>query len=219
MLSALIVFAVAALLTTAVAYWALRAYRDAGGRRGRSSIAMAGVIALAGLVTYLAIGRPELPDAPFAVRMEALKHRDPRTFSADEALAVLAEAARDNPRDPLPHLYAGQVYLDTGRADQAARSFDAALRREPRLAEAMLGLGRSLVAIAEGNMTPEALATFQQAATLTNDPAPWIYQAIAAMEANNGAEARRMWGEAYARMGEDDPRREMARRMSREAGL
>jgi cytochrome c-type biogenesis protein CcmH/NrfG len=103
------------------------------------------------------------------------------------------------------------LLLDQGRAEEAARAFDMALRREPQMAEALLGLGRSIVGI-EGRVTPEALAAFQQAGALTDDPAPWIYQAMAAME--EGRDARPLWGEAYARMNEDDPRREMARRMS-----
>jgi hypothetical protein len=37
---------------------------------------------------------------------------------------------------------------------------------------------------------------------------------MAAMEANNETQARSFWGQAYARMDEADPRREMARRMS-----
>src|SRR5262249_45209007 len=102
---------------------------------------------------------------------------------------------------------------------EAARAFDAALRREPGLAEAMLGMGRALVRVDGGRIGPEALQMFQRAGALTNDPAPWIYQAWAAMQDNRNDEARRLWGEALLRMQADDPRREMARRMSRGEGL
>jgi hypothetical protein len=37
---------------------------------------------------------------------------------------------------------------------------------------------------------------------------------MAAMEEGRTADAPRLWGEALARMAPDDPRREMARRMS-----
>jgi cytochrome c-type biogenesis protein CcmH len=217
-ISTLLVFVVGVLLIGAAAFWTLRAYRDAGGRRMRGSMMACVAVALVGLGIYLLIGRPEIPDQPYAERLEALRHRDPTTFTPDEALAVLGEAARENPRDPLPHFYSGQVLLAQGRAAEAARAYDAALRREPRLAEALMGLGRAMVRIDEGRVSPETIAVFQQAAALTEDPAPWIYQAMGAMEAGQGAEARRLWGEALARMDEDDPRRDMARRMSREAG-
>lgn len=214
MWSSLAVLLTGAVLAAGAGFWVLRAYRRAGGgtRSPIPALTACVLVSIAGLGAYLIIGRPELPDAPYAARLEALKQRDPTSLSADEAMAILHDAARENPRDPLPHFYTGQLLLDQGRAEEAARSFDAALRRDPRLAEAMMGLGRALVRIEDGRVTPEALALFQQAGALTNDPAPWIYQAMAAME--EGRDARAMWAEAYARMNADDPRREMARRMS-----
>jgi cytochrome c-type biogenesis protein CcmH len=196
----------------------LRAYRRAGGgsRGPFPALISVGVVAIAALTAYLVVGRPELADAPYAARLEALKQRDPSTFSVDEALAVLAEAAREHPADPLPHFYSGQLLLDQGRAEEAIHAFDAALRRQPENAEALLGLGRAMVRVDEGRVSPEAIAVFQQAAQLTNDPAPWIYQAMAAMEDGRSADVRRLWGEALQRMTPDDPRRAMAQQMMSE---
>jgi cytochrome c-type biogenesis protein CcmH len=205
-------------LTAASAFWSLRAYRTAGGGANSPtpSLAICAVVALIALTAYLVIGRPELPDAPYAARLAALSTRDPTTFSPDETLAVLDRAAKQHPNDARPHLFSGEVLLEQGQPEEAAREFDAALRRDPRSAEAMMGLGRAIVRI-NGRVTPEALAQFQQAAARTNDPAPWIYQAMAAMQDNRATDARHFWSEAYARMRPDDPRREMARRMSTEA--
>lgn len=214
MWNSLIVFAFAALATAAAAYWALRAYKVEGGRRARASMALCGAVAIATLVVYLVIGRPELPGAPFAVRLEALKHRDPTTYTAEEAIAVLTEASREHPADPLPYLYSGEVLLQQGRVPEAARAFHAALSREPNLAEAMMGLGRAKVRMEDGHVSPEALALFQRATPLTEDAAPLIYQAMAAMQDDDASSARHLWGQAYRRMSADDPRREMARRMS-----
>jgi cytochrome c-type biogenesis protein CcmH len=214
--NALIVLTIAALMTAAAAAWTLRAYRAAGGgvvAARPALLACAGVASVA-LLSYLVVGRPELPGAPFHDRLEALRHRDPSTYSPDEALAVLGQAARDHRRDARPHFFAAEILLSQGRAEEAAREYDAALRRDPRLAEAMLGLGRALVRIADGRVTPEALAQFQQAAPLTNDPAPWIYQAMAAMQDDRTADAQHFWSEAYRRMAPNDPRRDMARQMS-----
>ncbi len=216
MLSALVVLLVAALLSSGAAFWVLRAYKRAGGgaRTAFPALTMCAVVGLIALGGYLIVGNPELPDAPYSARLEALKQRDVASLTVDEALAILHEASRDNPQDPLPHFYTGQLLLDQGRAQEAARAFDAALRREPELAEAMMGLGRAMVRIDGGRVSPDALALFQQAAQHTEDPAPWIYQAMAAMEENREADARRLWGEALSRMAADDPRREMARQMS-----
>jgi cytochrome c-type biogenesis protein CcmH len=211
------VFLVAALMTAAAAFWVLYAYRHAGGgeRSPRGALAMCGLVALIALGAYLFVGRPELPDAPYQARMAALKQRDPGTYTSEEALAVLDQAAHARPHDPLPYYYSGWILFNQRNAQEAARAFDAALRRDPHLGEAALGLGRSLVAINDGRVTPDALQAFRQAGTLTEDPAPWIYQAMAAMQENNAADARKFWGEALSRMASDDPRREMAQRMSR----
>ena len=216
MWTSLLVLVTAAALTGAACLWGLRAYKRAGGGEASPAPALisCALISTIALLTYLFVGRPELPDAPYAARLEALKQRDPRSYSAEEALAILNEAARERPEDPLPHFYAGQLLLGQGRAEEAARAYDAALRRDPRSAEALMGLGRAMVSIEGGVVSPEALAAFEQASTLTNDPAPWIYQAMAAMERNDESAARRLWGEAYERMAIGDPRREMALRMS-----
>jgi cytochrome c-type biogenesis protein CcmH/NrfG len=213
--SALIVLLSGAALVAACAFWAMRAFRRAGGKasRGPAALVVCAVVGIVAAGAYLAIGNPTLPGASYRQRLAALADRDPSTLTVEEALAVLSEAAREHPRDPLPHFYAGQLLLDQRRPQEAARSFDAALRREPRMAEALMGLGRAIVQ-SEGRVTPEAIAYFQQAGELTDDPAPWIYQAMAAMEQGDEGGARRFWGEALRRMGPDDPRRAMAQQMS-----
>jgi cytochrome c-type biogenesis protein CcmH len=210
-----IVILVGALLAAGAAFWTLRATRRAGGdaKTGRTVLMALGVASVIALGVYLVNGRPDLDGGAYATRLEALRQRPPQTYTIDEALAVLAEGARENPDDPRPHLFAGEILLANGRADEAARSFDAALRRDPRSAEALLGLAKSSVAVA-GHFTPEALAMFQQAGELSDDPAPWLYQAMAAMEQDRSADAQRLWGEALSRMRADDPRREMARRFA-----
>lgn len=216
MWTSLAVLLVAAVLTAGSAFWVLRAYRRAGGgsRSPIPALAACGAVALTALVAYLTIGRPELPDAPYAARLEALKTRDLSTLTFDEALAILHDRSRRDPADALSHFYTGELLLRMDRPQEAARAYDQALRREPQLTEAMLGLGRSLVAIENGRVTPEALALFEQAGALSDDPAPWLYQAMAAMEA--GRDARSLWREALARMAPDDPRRAMAEGMIRE---
>ncbi|MGE0595442.1 MAG: tetratricopeptide repeat protein [Hyphomonadaceae bacterium] len=215
MTSSLIVLLIAAALTGGAALWVLRAYRRADDKAKPAPALLACAAAgIAALALYVVVGRPDLPGASFAARFEALKQRDPTTFNADEALAVLARAARDNPSDPTPLVFSGDVLFQTGRDEEAARAYDAALRRDPASAQAALGLGRTLVRI-EQRLTPDAVAMFERAAAAdAADPTPWIYLATAAMEEDRAADASRLWGEALARMDEDDPRRSMAQRMT-----
>jgi cytochrome c-type biogenesis protein CcmH len=217
---AILVFILAAILCAGAAFWALRAYRRANGSPPRAlpALAMCGAVALSALALYLAIGRPDLPDAPYRMRMEALKQRDLASLTVEEALAILGEAARMHPADVEPHLYSGQLLLDSGRPQEAARAFDAALRRDRENVEALMGLGRALVQVDDGRISPQALALFEAAGAGSADPAPFLYQAMAAMQRDDAAGARQHWSEALARMAPDDPRRAMAQRMIAETG-
>jgi cytochrome c-type biogenesis protein CcmH len=211
---ALIVFLAAALLAAAAGFWALRAARAEGAKSPIPVLTTFGVVIAAALIAYLVVGRPELAGGSYRDRLEATMARPMASWSPDEFLAVQAERAKENPTDPLPAFFSGEVLMRLNRPQEAARQYEMALRREPQLAEAMLGLGRAMVRV-EGRVTPESLTLFEQAGALLNDPTPWIYQAMGAMQEGREADARRLWGEALVRMPEDDPRREMARRASR----
>lgn len=214
MLTSVAVFFAGALLAGAASFWALRAYRRAEGGASSPARALAAclAVALVGLGVYVLIGRPDLSDAPYQQRLdaliEAMKSDPPPMIGPEEQLAVLAYYAEQNPGDVEPHLIAGNILLRMNRAREAARSFDQALRRSPQSGEALLGMGRALVA-AEGRITPEALAFFQQAGEHDVGPAPWMYQALAATEA--GRDPKPLWREALSRMAANDPRREMVR--------
>lgn len=215
MLTSAIVLLVAALLTAAIAFWALNAYRRAGGgaRSAWPALAACAAVGVAALAVYLVIGRPALADGPYQARLDALiaafEAGNPPPITPDEQLALWTHFARQHPEHATPHLEAAKVLLSLGRPREAAGEYDQALRRDPESGEALLGMGRAIVEI-EGRMTPEALAFFAQAGSRSADPAPWLYQAMAAMEAGRDSDAHRLWREALARMGPDDPRRAMA---------
>ncbi|HWA00172.1 MAG TPA: tetratricopeptide repeat protein [Caulobacterales bacterium] len=214
MAPAFLVLLAAAVLAACAGAWVLRAYRrgesGAAPKPGPALLACA-VGALSALGLYLAVGRPDLPDQPYAPRLAALMQRDPSTFTIEEALAVLHEAGREHPRDARPHLFSGAILLDSGRTEEAARAYDAALRRDPGSEEAMLGLGRAMVATEGGRVSPDALRLFQAAAAAApRDPAPWLYQAMAALQNGDESGARTAWAQAESRMPPDDPRRAMA---------
>jgi cytochrome c-type biogenesis protein CcmH len=213
-------FIAAAALLGASAIWVLGAYRRAlGEAKPRAAPAFAVALVAIGAVVgiYLLIGRPDLPDAPYAARIAALKARNPDAgYTNEEVLAILGEAARSHPAEAEPLVYSGQVLLELRRTREAARAFDAALRRDPHSAAAMLGLGQALVRLDEGRVSPEARRLFIGAAEgAPDDPRPWLYQAIAAGQNGETEVARALWRETLRRLPPDDPRRAMAEEMSR----
>jgi cytochrome c-type biogenesis protein CcmH len=216
----LFLFAPAALAAGAAAWWILRAYAQGAPKRPATLKALlaAGAAGTAALALYLALGRPDLPDAPFGRRLAELTHRDPAKMSPQELLAVLGARARADPNDPRPHLYTGQILSALGRDDEAARAFDAALRRDPNSPEALLGLGRALVQREQGVVTPTAIELFRRAAEASpNDPTPWLYQALAANQQGDAVESLRLWREVSKRLAPNDPRHAMVAAMIAEA--
>ena len=84
----------------------------------------------------------------------AMVHRN------EEAMTYLAVAAARRPGDPAVPLVRGDIYLDWGNLEAAARQYGAALELDPRQKWALLGLGR--VYLAERRRA-DALAVLQRA--------------------------------------------------------
>lgn len=105
----------------------------------------------------------------------------------DEALAVLEQALRLDPRDAYVLNSIGVVHSKSDRPLDALRAFDAALAMDPKLAHAHNGRGLALAAIGD---TDGAVAAQKRAAAL--DPAfPEPLGALAAIAAE-----RQDWAEA-----------------------
>jgi cytochrome c-type biogenesis protein CcmH len=220
--SAFLLFAPAAILAAGAAWWIARAFvRGGPGAKPAPVLIGAGAGMIAALVLYLALGRPNLPDAPFAPRLAALEARAqsaPTSLSADELLAVLDARAKANPADPRPRLFAAEILATLGKDPEAAREYQAALKRAPDSPAALIGLGRVAVRLDQGVVSPASLALFQRAAALApNDPAPWLYQALGASQDGRYAEAAKLWPEVLARLPAGDPRRAMVQQMIQQA--
>lgn len=219
MIADMALFALAALVLSAALWWPVHAYVQAGGDlRRKMPLVVAAGVGLAVIAAYMAIGRPDLSGASYETRLRELASRNPMTFTPEETIAVLSDAARRNPTDARPMIYLGRLEAAQGRADHAVRAFEEALRRDPRSAETMIDLGRVLVASNEGVVTAQARALFEQASELNAaDPVPWFYQALAATREGREDDAQRLWRETQARLPANDPRRAMVSQMLAES--
>jgi cytochrome c-type biogenesis protein CcmH len=218
MQSALLLFAPAAVLACLAAWWIARAIARAEPGVKPAPVLLGCLAALAGaLGLYLFLGRPNLPDAPFAQRLSLLELRAeaaPDTLKIDEVLAILEARAKNNPNDPRPHLFAAQLLDGAGRDIEADREYRAALKRAPDLPTALIGLGRVRVRLDGGVVSPASMAIFKRAAELApKEPAPWLYQAMAATQGGQPSEAAALWREVQKRLAPDDPRRAMVETM------
>lgn len=219
MLSGLALFAVFAVLAAFACAALLWAYRRGGGTRAAPALIVVAATALSAFAVYIVIGRPDLPDAPYAERIAALKARPAESYTDAELLARLASEARAHPDDPRPHLATGVILAEQQRFEESARAFDAALRRDPNSTFAMLNLARVLVQMDEGRVSENAQRLFAAVAEAEpDDPTPWLYQALAATQEGRQADAGRLWREVKRRLPAGDPRHAMADRMIAESG-
>lgn len=217
-----LLIALAALIGLAAALWPLRAYlrSGAGVNRRRALVAAIGCVALA-LGVYVFTGRPGMADNPFAPRIAALERiaqSAPMSLDEGQMLAILAERARTNVKDPQPLYFTGVMHASQGRYEDAARAFDGALRRDPANPQIMIELGAALVAMEGRVVSPEALALFEEAGRQRpDDVRPLFYRALAASQGGRKADALELWPKVIALLPPDDPRLQMASMMLAEA--
>lgn len=214
---ALLVYGAAIVVVAAGIAWVSRAYWRSGGRRLGPLAAIAGLAGGAVLGLYVLKGSPDLPAAPYAPRIADIRARvnagGPEAVAAEELLALLNKASADNPAQSEPRVLAGLIQLQGNDLRGAARSFEAALRRDPNNARAALELARISAAM-NGPAHQGTQQLFARAAMLNpDDPVPWIYKGLAATQEGRREDAIAAWKGALQRFGAEDPRRQMAQQM------
>lgn len=219
--AALSLFGLAGLAAAAVIAWVGRAYLRHGGRNRVHLALGAGAAALSAIGIYAVIGSPDAPAAPYAPRIAEIRARvqagGPEAVAADELLAILNQAAHEDPAAVEPRLLAGLIHLQGNRLRDAARSFEAVLRRDPANARAALELARVSAAM-NGPAHQGTQQLFARAALLDPaNPLPWIYKGLAATEEGRRDDAIDAWEGALQRFSPEDPRRQMAQQMLNEA--
>ncbi|HWE47433.1 MAG TPA: c-type cytochrome biogenesis protein CcmI [Caulobacteraceae bacterium] len=169
------------------------------------------VTVLAGVGVYLMVGSPGHPDQPYAKRLKAwdqIAGRDPGRLSQPELAAVWKQIARRNPRDPQAWRLLGQAYSDANDPADAAEAFEKAVALDPNSAIAWAGLGDSLTALNDGEVTADAQQDFAQALKLDPSlPGPAYYLGEVAIETGHKDEGLNAWRGVAARLPQGDPRR------------
>jgi tetratricopeptide (TPR) repeat protein len=102
------------------------------------------------------------PDSAAAARLQGVI--DWQRGLNDAALAAFAASAEADPRDPMPHLWTGMIRGQQGRYLEARQAFEAALARDPRLADALIGVADTYAALGDLAAARAALARAERAA-------------------------------------------------------
>lgn len=166
---------------------------------------------------YFLIGRPGMADMPMAARQEALAEKvrsDPTSLTDAEMLSRLEQAVIDQPRAPEPHYFIGELLRAQGRAEDAARAYQSALRRDQNHVPALIGLADTLTFLADGEIGPDATRLYARAYELDETQvSAGMRAAMGAALAGDQEKAEAAMRYIYSRLAEDDPRRERFRPM------
>jgi cytochrome c-type biogenesis protein CcmH len=167
---------------------------------------VAGGAALLALALYLAVGRPQLPDQPFAERVRSWRAA-PERIGPNEAAAVLESIVRSRPADPEGHTQLGRARLAGGDAFGAVRALETAVRLDPDSAARWADLGRGMLALDPPAAEDAQRALRRALALAPGDPNAryWLGHALVAGGDTAGGVAE--WRGLAAGLAPSDPRR------------
>ncbi|WOF73392.1 c-type cytochrome biogenesis protein CcmI [Parvibaculaceae bacterium PLY_AMNH_Bact1] len=165
-------------------------------------VAIAGVLPLCVLATYLAMGSPGLPGQPYTERLEQPLDQLP----VEGLVARLEEQLKQEPDDATGWRLIAPVYMQLGRYSDAINAFGTIMQLEGRDADALAGLGEALTLSGDGMVPPPARQAFE--AALREDPAharARFYLALAKAQRGDIADALSDWQALLAEAPEGAP--------------
>jgi cytochrome c-type biogenesis protein CcmH len=133
--------------------------REALWRRRVVAVLAFVLIPTAAAATYLAIGRPDLPDEPIAARLAAPPDRQ----NIGDLVGRVEARLASHPDDGQGWSVIAPVYLQMGRYADAATAFANAERLLGPNADLSVGRGEALTLAAGGVVTADAKAAFRDA--------------------------------------------------------
>jgi cytochrome c-type biogenesis protein CcmH len=158
----------------------------------RRAAAVVGLLALpvGATALYLALGSPQLPGQPLAARLQ-----DAHPDGSIAAMISQVEAHLErNPDDARGYEVLAPVYMRLGRFDAAVKARRKVLALKGEDADREADLGEALTAAANGVVTDEAKAAFEQAAKLDgNEAKSQFFLGLAAEQDGDKAKAASIW--------------------------
>jgi cytochrome c-type biogenesis protein CcmH len=158
------------------------------------ALATGAVLIAASLGTYLALGRPALPSQFY--NPEAERQADGKQMLAEvEAMvARLAERLKAEPNNPQGWRMLGWSYVQLGRVKDGIDALARAITLDPENAALRAQYGEALVQDADGQVTPGAIAAFDEALKRDpKDPRASFYKGLALVQSGKDKEALALW--------------------------
>jgi cytochrome c-type biogenesis protein CcmH len=163
-------------------------------RRAASTLALS-VIPIMALALYGAYGSPHLLTHPPQRQAQAAGDR----LDVMTAVAQIEDHLEKNPQDGRGWEVVAPVYLRMGRADDAVKAYEAAIRYLGSSADRLANYGEAMVIAKDGVVSAEAQAAFEQALQLDRTSfKSRYYLAVAAEQDGQFDKAKQAYGELLA---------------------
>ena len=197
-------------------------------RRPAGQLALAGGVALSvpvlGVLLYLQLGSPGLPNHPFAERAQqgaagagAGQVADAGTEMA-QVVRQLAERLARQPDNLEGWQLLARSLIQIGQPGEAAEAFRAASELAPENAELQASYGEALTLAARGIVPPLAKAAFTKSLTLDpHNPKARYYEGLANAQEGDSENALEVWTALAADTPADAPWRQILESRIREA--
>ena len=157
---------------------------------------------------YVFVGNPFYKDLPYKAREKLILGTAPENLSQDEIMVLLQNRAKEQPNDAVPHLLMGSILRGEGRPDEALRAFQAAIRRDPKNADALALMAMAMFDMNENK--PDTQIENALAASLQIDAKNMnalFLKGNIEWSSGNHENAMDIWGKALLLYSAKDPRR------------
>jgi cytochrome c-type biogenesis protein CcmH len=164
----------------------------AGSRPAAIAVGLA-VVAVS-LGVYLTLGSPTLPSRFYDAKAEQDASGNQMLAEINGMVERLAAKLKAQPNDPKGWRMLGWSYVQLGRVKEGIDALARAVTLDPDNAPLRSQYGEALVQDAEGTVTPDALAAFDEALKRDpKDPRARFYQGLSLVQAGNDKEAFDLW--------------------------
>lgn len=159
-----------------------------------AAIAVGVAIVALSLATYFALGSPTLPSRFYDANAESNASSNQMLAEINGMVEGLAAKLKSRPNDAKGWRMLGWSYLQLGRVKEGIDALARAVTLDPGNAALRSQYGEALVQDAEGTITPDALAAFEEALKRDpKDPRARFYKGLSLVQSGKEKEALDLW--------------------------
>ena len=159
-----------------------------------AAFAVGVTVAAVALAVYLTLGRPNLPSRVYDAKAEQNASGNQMLAEITGMVERLAAKLKAQPNDPKGWRMLGWSYVQLGRVKEGIDALARAVTLDPENAALRSQYGEALVQDAEGTVTPDALATFDEALKRNpKDPRARFYKGLALVQYGKDKDALDLW--------------------------